>query len=167
MLAAKPGGHLLVADWDDLISPRLSQLVADDPAAPGWRAEAGFIFDRGRIVYVMNHGMHTVNGSTLVIRRDLAGWEPGKTAFDPDWAENMFGSHHKPKEILAKQGIELTPMPFPGVAYRVGTGFNVSEQSEARYRASKMTEGRWQLARTMRPRIAMREFTHGLDRPIW
>ncbi|MGO3844423.1 hypothetical protein [Agrococcus casei] len=167
VLAAAPGGHIMVADWDDLVSPRISQLVADNPEAPGWRAESGFIFDTGRIVYAIEQAMHTANGSTLVIRSDLAGWQPGMTEFDPNWAENMFGSHHKPKEILAKQGIELAPMPFRGVAYRVGTGLNVSEQHEAVYRARKMTDGRWQLLRAMRPRIAMREFTQGLDRPIW
>lgn len=43
VLAAAPGGHIMVADWDDLVSPRISQLVADNPEAPGWRAESGFI----------------------------------------------------------------------------------------------------------------------------
>ena len=167
VLAAQPTGHIMVVDWDDLISPRITQLVQADPTAPGWRAEAGLIFDRGRVVYAVPRGIHTANGSTLVIRSDLAGWRPGMTEFSTEWSDNMFGSHHKPKEILAQQGIELAPMPFPGVAYRVGTGENVSEQQEARQRARKLSDGRLAFARTFRPRIAMREFTAGLDRPIW
>jgi hypothetical protein len=122
LAAARPGGHVMVVDFDDLVSTRLAALVAAAPDAPGWFVDSGYLWDGGAFASAQATGFNEVCGSSLIVRADLL-----KLPDDPsdpaqlEWIMAILGSHKAWREHFS-----LAPLAFPGAVYRVGAGHNVS-----------------------------------------
>lgn len=157
LVAARPRGHVMVVDWDDLVSPQIGRWIAEHPDEPGWMLEAGYIFDDGPFTLRLPRGLHFICGTTLIIRADLLDIPSTMNSFDPEWIYPMYGSHRFAPTILAERGTPLAPLPFAGAAYRVGTGMNGSGRSGIATVASEVL-GEQRTLRYMRPRAAMRSF---------
>jgi len=122
LAAARPQGHVMVVDFDDLVSTRLAAVVADEPDAPGWVVDAGYLWGGGPFASVKRNGFNEVCGSSLIVRADLL--RVPEDPSDPehlDWIKEILGSHKAWRDHFA-----LKPLPFPGAVYRVGAGHNVS-----------------------------------------
>lgn len=77
--AAQPRGHVMVVDWDDLVSPRLAAWVSAHPRAHGWYGESAYVFNEGPLALRIPAGAHRLFGSTIIQRWDLAR-APARTA---------------------------------------------------------------------------------------
>lgn len=156
LAAARPEGHVMVVDWDDLVSRRISAHVAEHADEAGWYVDSGVVFDGGPLVLVMPAGMNALCGTTLIIRSDLLDVPPGTEG--SEWTGMMYGSHVYARDILADRGAPLAPLPFPGAAYRVGTGVNGSYRSGLIPTVSAYVPRRRAL-RYLRTRRALRRVT--------
>lgn len=122
LAAARPQGHAMVVDYDDLVSTRLAAVVAAEPDAPGWYVDSGYLWDGGPFASVKATGFNEVCGSSLVVRADLLRLPEDPS--DPaqlDWIKTILGSHKAWRDHFT-----LEPLAFPGAVYRVGAGHNVS-----------------------------------------
>lgn len=125
LVAAQPSGHVMVVDYDDFVSRRLAQLVADHPNAPGWVVEDGYIYDGGPLV-IKRSRFNRLCGTSLIVRADLLKIPANPGEADIDWVDRALGSHIFLRDDLADQGTPLSPTPFPGAVYRIGHGANTS-----------------------------------------
>jgi len=120
LLEAGPIGHVMVVDYDDFVSARLTRFVADHPDAFGWYVRDGYIWDEGSAVVFRYADFSKLCGTSHLIRADLY-----KTPTQFDMAEETYirmwlGSHVYIREYLAEGGTPLVPLPFEGAVYRVG-----------------------------------------------
>lgn len=120
--AVKPQGHVMVVDYDDLVSARLAKFVADHPDAPGWYVDSGYLWDGGPIASAVPTDFNEACGTSTIIRADLlrVPADPSDPA-NLEWIKTVLGSHKRWRGVLP-----LEPLPFPGAVYRVGSGTNVS-----------------------------------------
>lgn len=129
--------HLLFFDADDLAHHRLAEHANAQPGHPGWYSPTGFIHTIGTgIVRFVPEGFHLKNGSTGIVRTDLADVPRGLSlTASQDEIVDMIGSRHvvqllgnhgKWDQRLAEDGLTMDPLPFPAAVWRIGTGENVS-----------------------------------------
>lgn len=119
---ARPQGHVMVVDYDDLVSSRLTEVVAAQPQAPGWFVDAGYLWDGGPVATLLPTGFNDLCGTSLIVRADLLRIpddpaDPGEL----EWIKATLGSHKRWHDRLPLQKLD-----FPGAVYRVGSGANVS-----------------------------------------
>jgi len=122
LAAARPQGHVMLVDFDDLVSVRLAALVAAAPNAPGWFVDSGYLWDGGPFASVQPTGFNEVCGSSLIVRADLLRLPEDPS--DPsqlEWIKTILGSHKAWSDHFS-----LEPLAFPGTVYRVGADHNVS-----------------------------------------
>ncbi len=122
LAAGRPRGHVMVVDYDDLVSSRLTAWVAANPDAPGWFVDSGYLWDGGPTASVLRTGFNDLCGTSLVVRADLL-----RLCEDPDdparldWIKTTLGSHKQWHGVF-----DLAALGFPGAVYRIGSGANVS-----------------------------------------
>lgn len=152
-LAAGPEGHVMVTDFDDLVSRRLAGLAAAAPEASGWYFDQGLLWAGGGWVMDYPRRFHRYCGSSHILhQRHLAPIRQGRDAGD-DLALHFLGSHVVAHDRLAAEGDPLAPLPFCGAVYRIGHGGATSRQSFAREVAKGRTP--WGMLRRLgrlRPR---------------
>lgn len=122
LAAGQPKGHVMVVDYDDLVSSRLTEVVAARPEAPGWFVDAGYLWDGGPVASVLPTGFNDLCGTSLLIRADLLRIPADPS--DPqhlEWIKSTLGSHKQWHDLF-----ELEDLGFPGAVYRIGSGTNVS-----------------------------------------
>ena len=122
LAGSRPQGHVMVVDYDDLVSSRLTEVVAGQPDASGWFVDSGFLWDGGPVASVLPTGFNDLCGTSLLIRADLLRIPADPT--DPrhlDWIKSTLGSHKQWHGLF-----ELEDLGFPGAVYRIGSGANVS-----------------------------------------
>lgn len=159
-----PQGHIMNLDWDDLVSPELTRVVADAPGEDGWKIEQGFIFDPTEKVYRLFSDMHQYNGSTLVIRADLAGVTPSGVLHSEDFKNRMLGGHRSALRALEASGASLIDFPGIGVGYRRESGENVStHRAPARELVETLVPGNFEELHWP----AVSQFWSDLERPVW
>ncbi|MDC5697699.1 hypothetical protein OO014_10545 [Intrasporangium calvum] len=118
--------HVMFVDADDFVSRRLAGFVAGRRSEPGWTVTDGWRYHAGRRALHRQRGdFHHHCGSSHIVRHDLyphvdlpltASQEQLYAAFG-DRLERWLGSH-----LHVHDDLPLTPLPFPGALYRVGTG---------------------------------------------
>lgn len=119
-------GHIMVVDYDDLVSRRLATLVADHPQANGWYVDRGYFFSGGRIVYHCRSNFFEWCGTSHIIRADLLRLPKSIDAAPEDYVRRTLGSHKFIKRDLDGLGAPLPPLPFAGAVYRMGHGGSVT-----------------------------------------
>lgn len=127
--AASPRGHVMVVDWDDLVSKRLGSFVAENPEANGWYAPSGYAFSDFPLAMKITSTMHNTCGSTIIHNIDRLMALSRNRFADLEFVDAALGSHIMSKGMYERAGFPLSPLPFPVGAYRVGTGANVSGMS--------------------------------------
>jgi hypothetical protein len=122
LAAARPQGHVMVVDYDDLVSSRLTEVVAASPDAPGWVVDAGYLWDGGPMASLLSTGFNDLCGTSLLVRSDLLRIpaDPADPA-ELEWIKTTLGSHKRWHGLF-----ELENVGFPAAVYRVGSGANVS-----------------------------------------
>ena len=116
--AQRSNGHVMVVDYDDLVSPRLASVVSTNATAPGWYLDAGYLFSGRGFAYLYPRGFFETCGTSLIIRHDLL--LPDLDAPSADDIRYRLGSHKFMKRWLAEAGTPLLRLPFPGASYRIG-----------------------------------------------
>lgn len=155
LAASRPEGHVMVVDYDDLVSARLTEVVAEQPDAAGWYVDSGYLWDGGPWVSVVPNGFNELCGTSLIVRADLLRI-PGDPA-DPgslDWIKASLGSHKQ-----WRNRFDLQPLGFPGAVYRVGWGANVSGavgQGRRFIRAARRPRDLLDQLRALRPLATIR-----------
>ena len=119
LLEARPTGHVMVVDYDDLVHHHLAELSAALPDRNGWFADQGYCYD-GHLLYKVPSGFNTLCGTSLIVRADLLRLPRDAVSVDEAWVRRWLGSHMFLREDLAAAGTPLAPLPFPGAIYRVG-----------------------------------------------
>ena len=111
-------GHIMVTDYDDLVSRRLAEFVAQHPEAAGWYIDRGYKYDGSAFLQRCPH-FSKVCGTSLIVRADLLR-PPTDAGVTPDFIRYSIGSHLFLRTELAQRGTPLQPLPFAGALYRVG-----------------------------------------------
>ena len=119
----RAAGHVMICDYDDLVSRRLADHAAARPEADGWTVERGHLWDGGRWTLLFPGVFHQLCGTSLIVHaRHLTG--PDGPLHRRDAADRLLGSHKFLARDLAAAATPLEPLPFPGAVYRMGTGVN-------------------------------------------
>lgn len=126
LVSAQPEGHVMVVDYDDLVSPALSSFVDSHPLDDGWFVDRGYVWDGGMLGIRVSHGFNGYCGTSLIVRHDLLRIPETLDAIDLEWVKDSLGSHVRLGPLLAAQSHPLRPLPFAGAVYRTRTGVNVS-----------------------------------------
>jgi hypothetical protein len=156
LAAVRPQGHVMVVDFDDLVSTRLAGVAAAAPDAPGWVVDAGYLWGGGAFASVKATGFNEVCGSSLIVRADLLRIPDDPS--DPahlDWIKQILGSHKAWRDHFS-----LAPLGFPGAVYRVGAGHNVSRAEGMGRRLYYAARRPWELPASLgalRPWASIKE----------
>lgn len=134
LVASRPTGHVMVVDYDDLVSRRLPDHVAAHPRANGWVVDRGYVVDEGRLAYLLPTGFNVRCGTSLIVRADLLKIPVSMAEAEETWVTRWLGSHRFLRQDLAAQGTPLEVLPFAGAAYRVGYPGNTSGHPSVRRR---------------------------------
>lgn len=161
--AVRPKGHVMRLDWDDLVSPRMTRVVAEDPECDGWKIERGFIFDQTNEVQLITSRMHQYCGSTIIMAPEFTGVGEKPFEHTTRFKRMMLGGHRSQLRELEHLGAQLREFPGLGVGYRRESGENTSASHTAR-----------EIANTLAPDNhescswdAVTEFTEGLSAEVW
>lgn len=128
-LTARPTGHVMVTDFDDLVSRRLAGLAAASPDASGWYFDTGMLWAGGGWVMDYPQKFFRYCGTSHILhRRHLVPIFDGQPEAD-DLALHFLGSHVIARDRLARTDDPLAPLPFCGAVYRVGHSGATSRQS--------------------------------------
>lgn len=122
ILAAEPPGHVMIADFDDFVSKRLAAFVEEHAGANGWYMSSGYVYDGSNYVLRMAEGFDAFCGTSLIIRAGLFDVPASLETADETYLRQWFGSHKFAKAKLAEAGHGLSPLPFDGAVYRLGSG---------------------------------------------
>lgn len=120
LVDARPTGHVMIVDYDDFVSRRVSEIVEDQPTSAGWFLGSGYIYDGGGLVYHYPRNFHEICGTSHIVRTDLLRIPAALSDAPTDYVKRMLGSHMSIKGELAKMGTPLAALPFHGAMYRVG-----------------------------------------------
>jgi hypothetical protein len=120
LLHARPKGHVMVVDYDDVVSRRLAGFVAANPAANGWYVNAGYMFSGSRLMFSYQQDFFELCGTSHLIRADLLDLPDSAAAAHEEYICRTLGSHKFIKRDLEQRGTPLAPLPFPGAVYRMG-----------------------------------------------
>jgi len=126
LMHARPKGHVMVVDYDDLVSRKLAGLVARNPSANGWYVERGYFFSGGRIIYLCQTNFFEWCGTSHIIRADLLPLPARLDNASEAYIRRTLGSHKFIKRDLAEAGTPLALLPFAGAIYRMGHSASVS-----------------------------------------
>ncbi len=120
LLAARPTGHVMVVDYDDMISRNLAAFVGENRDENGWFFDDGYLYSGGDQLFRYETEFHLYCGTSHIIRADLleipARFEDAK----PNYVAHWLGAHIFIKAELDRKKALLARLPFPGAIYRVG-----------------------------------------------
>lgn len=119
LTAAPLLGHVMVVDYDDLVSRRLAALCETRPLSPGWYVDAGFIFSGGHLLVRYARAFWDFCGTSHIVRADLL-LPPDASNHTDAYIRRTLGSHKFIRGDLAAMGTPLEPLPFEGAVYRIG-----------------------------------------------
>lgn len=126
LVGVRPTGHVMVVDYDDLVSNRLASLVSSFPTSNGWFIDSGYVYDGGPLVYLFRRGFNGLCGTSLLVNASLLQIPATAEEADPEWVRRTLGSHVFLRGDLEASGTALRPTPFPAAVYRVGHRGNTS-----------------------------------------
>lgn len=147
------GGHLMVCDYDDLVSRRLAAFARGK--ADGWVVERGMLWDGGRWALLHPGPFHELCGTSVIVHsRHLTGADGPLGSGER--ADRHLGSHKFLVDDLAAQGTPLAPVPFAGAVYRLGTGVNAMQSNDLWRRIANPRLLRRHPLRQLRSALALR-----------
>lgn len=120
LVAVQPRGHVMVVDYDDLVSRRLAALSAERPDAAGWYFDSGWLYSGGAVVSAYPQGFNRFCGTSVIVHRRLLRIPETMADYEPDYTARTLGGHIFVRQDLADAGTPLEPLPFPGAVYRIG-----------------------------------------------
>ena len=128
--------YIMFFDADDYISNRIVAFVKNYPRVHGWYFEQGYSYKQGsnRIELIDNFyklcgTSHIFNQSLFDLPAALSVHSPLDSilsAIDPQYLNNMMGSHRVSRLIYSSRGFDLDRLPFPGAVWVLGNGENHS-----------------------------------------
>jgi hypothetical protein len=103
-------------DADDLVSSKIAAYANANLGANGWQIRSGYYFQPGRrSIRYRATGFDC--GTNIILSSRLHSFpELGHVAPDPDCLLSRWGHKDLPV-VLARQGIDLPSLPFPGAVY--------------------------------------------------
>ncbi|MGE3334498.1 MAG: hypothetical protein AB7I36_12710 [Rhodospirillaceae bacterium] len=122
-------GHVMVVDYDDVVSRRLAGFVAAHPRANGWYVNAGYMFSGQRLLLSYPREFFELCGTSHIVRADLLNLPAAGTRASAAYISRTLGSHKFIKRDLEARGTPLAPLPFPGAIYRMGHSDTASGSS--------------------------------------
>lgn len=117
---APKDGHLMVVDYDDMISCRLAGLVADQPSSTGWYLDKGYLFSGGNELFLYDWMFHKFCGTSHIVKTSTFAPLFENEPADDHLVSRWLGSHIYIKDDLDSTATPLLPLPFVGAVYRVG-----------------------------------------------
>lgn len=120
LLALRPQHHVMFVDYDDLVSNRLAGLAAENPTAPGWFFDTGYLYSGENELCLYSEDFHKFCGTSHIIRADLLQIPPSRELAHPNWIARWLGSHYFIKDDFDRLGPKLARLPFNGAIYRIG-----------------------------------------------
>lgn len=142
LVQSQPSGHVMVVDFDDLVSNRLAEFVAENSDSTGWYFDSGYLYSGGRDLFFYETGFWKLCGTSHIVRSDLLQVPAKVEDADERLKINWLGSHKSLKKDMALQGTPLVKLPFPGAVYRTGHLDSTSRsRSVGQYMKSKSDAG--------------------------
>lgn len=126
LTAIQPKGHVMVVDYDDLISRRLAAFAAAEPDASGWYVDSGWLYSGGSLMSFYPERFNRLCGTSVIVHSRLLRIPSSMMGFEPDYAARILGSHIYVREDLEAAGMPLAQLPFPGAIYRIGHAASAS-----------------------------------------
>jgi hypothetical protein len=117
---ARPKGHVMFVDYDDIVSCRLAELVSRHPSSNGWFFQSGFLWSGGLDLLLCEPYFFKYCGTSHIVRSDLLPIPDVIEDANEQLVCRWLGSHIFIKDDFDKIGTSLNPLPFAGTIYRVG-----------------------------------------------
>ena len=131
--------HVMFVDADDFVSRRLAAHVRLHPDAPGWYFDLGLLYSGQFKIAEPRDKFSTYCGSSHILRYDLlpvemdlaaAGSLDGViNALGEPYLRRILGNHQEFSAYVAKRGLTLASLPFPGAVWHTETGENSSRMA--------------------------------------
>jgi hypothetical protein len=164
---SRPRGHVMVVDYDDLVSNRLAALVASDPQAPGWFFDTGYLFSGSSLIYRYPREFYEKCGTSHVVRADLFGLPDDLAGATTTVIRRNLGSHKFIKKDLEAAGSPLAPLPMPGAIYRIGHSGSNSQSSPLLRHLFSPRDAVRHPRRTLRNAAGLRLMGHSIKREFF
>ncbi|MEL6383926.1 MAG: glycosyltransferase family 2 protein [Cyanobacteria bacterium J06626_18] len=119
--------HVMAVDADDCVSNRLAAFVNEHPEANGWYLKSGWKYrEDGDQLYKKYRRFYTMSGTANIL-----GVKHLNLPDPPEYNRGygyykFFIDHQKVRRVMDERGASLSPLPFPGAAYILATGDNIS-----------------------------------------
>ncbi len=120
LVAAQPRGHVMVVDYDDLVSRRLAELCAAEPEAAGWFFDSGWLYSGGAFMSAYPERFSRLCGTSIIVHSRLLKIPRRPEDIDFDYAGRTLGDHIFIRPDLEETGVQLERLAFPGAVYRMG-----------------------------------------------
>lgn len=124
----------MAVDSDDLVSRRLASWVRENADADGWYMPDGYLHIENYRNVIVVDDFYLRCGSSLIVSLKAYGMldevdehmRRGEIvdALGANIVKDLFGGHRSVRTLLAARGVELSPLPFAGAIWEVGTGEN-------------------------------------------
>jgi hypothetical protein len=112
---------IMPVDYDDFVSNRLAEFVAQNQTAPGWYIPQGYLYSGGGWCYRTGR-LHRTCGTSHILKRSVLGpFEGPDKQLDLLAIKRRLGSHIFNQSDMESTPNALAPLPFLGAVYRVGT----------------------------------------------
>lgn len=126
LVAEQPSGHVMIVDYDDLVSCRPAKVAASAPESIGWYIDSGWLYSGGNLMSFYPERFNRLCGTSIIVQSRLLRIPRTMAEFDADYAARTLGSHIYIREDLEAAGTPLARLPFPGAVYRIGHADSVS-----------------------------------------
>ena len=119
--------HAMLVDADDCVSNRLAEFIERHRDCHGWYLSSGYKYREGESsIYIKRMAFYRMSGTANILRFDLLDL-PELPEYNRGYGYYKFYlNHQKVKSIMAERGTALKSLPFPGAAYILSTGDNMS-----------------------------------------
>ncbi|MEM7145842.1 MAG: hypothetical protein AAF591_11965 [Verrucomicrobiota bacterium] len=129
--------HLMLVDADDVISNKLAAFVDNNPHSNGWSFHSGYLHDENTR-WLMRINDFALRCGTCTIARIEDGDLPESVDEPREKYWWLSTEHNQRERYLNERGRSLSPLPFPGSIYIIGSGENWGGFSLKGWRSKKV-----------------------------
>ena len=134
--------YVMVVDADDCVSNKLVKYAEKHPASNGWFFNQGYFYNQIYETLIFKYRkFNLMCGTSNIINYNLINL-PANPEYNRGYGyyrdHVIFLKHDHAKDVMAKQGNPLRPLPFPGAIYIIDNGENIYFRSDRSIYGSRL-----------------------------
>jgi hypothetical protein len=140
--------HMMIVDADDLVSRRIVEYCQQNPTANGWMIKTGYRYAVGSRMIVLMPGTFTC-GTDSILNASKIRFPQSRSPEEIQQCLPLVAGHTVIGEMMAKHGMALETLPFPGAVYMTNHGENDSHLGRESFFRKMLRRSHWKLVREL------------------